>query len=106
MTRILLTAIICAAASTEAFSPIAKSAVGNRVGNTQLDATNKDIINVESIAKAAVASALSFSLFFGPSPALADGMSLGYCFHHFCCHCYCLITCYDTKHISSNVSFI
>lgn len=75
MARILLIAIICAVA-TEAFTPLPTVSQRNNVGiATQLDAA-KGGINVETVAKAAIASALSFSLLFGPvSPALADGQT-------------------------------
>jgi uncharacterized protein YjbI with pentapeptide repeats len=72
MTKILLlTAAICAV-SCEAFAPGLKQ---TRV-ITKLDAKIGDYLNVETIAKAALTSAISFSLIFGPAaPALADGQT-------------------------------
>ncbi len=72
MNKTLLTLALLSV-STEAFAPQPLAASKNSQV-TKLDA-NKigGDIDVGAIAKTAVASILSFSLLFGPTPALADG---------------------------------
>ncbi len=72
--RIATTIIIFCALSTEGFAPSPSIPVSTVPSVTKLDATNGSN-NMENVAKTVVASALTFSLLFGPTPALADGMS-------------------------------
>lgn len=74
MVKTLLTTALICAVSTEAFSPIQSSATRISATQTQLEAANKEI-NVETVAKTALTAALSLSLLFGPTPALADGQT-------------------------------
>lgn len=76
MNKKLIT-LVAFLASTEvdAFSPNARNVLNKVVGNVKLDSTKTEV-NLETITKAAIASALSFSLLFGPVlPANADGQT-------------------------------
>ena len=69
MNKTLLTLALISS-STEAFAPVAVAPKNSATQTTQLNAKTTG----GDIAKAALASALSFSLLFGPTPAaLADG---------------------------------
>jgi hypothetical protein len=65
--QLLLTISLCAS-SVEAFAPSSTASMRHS-DTTKLDAAKIDL----NLAKAAVVSALSFSLLFGATPALADG---------------------------------
>lgn len=67
-----LIAAVAFASTTQAFAPSPLNSLRNNVGASNLDAAKGDI-NIEIVSKAVLTSALSFSLLFGPTPALADG---------------------------------
>lgn len=67
MKKFVLTFVILST-SVEAFTPV----VSKNSKVTQLSAKSTSV-DLGAAAKGAIASALSFSLLFGPTPALADG---------------------------------
>ena len=73
MIKIFVVALICAI-SVEAFMPVPSGTHDVRMKMNLNNSNNGEVINMESLTKAVVASVLSLSLVFGTtSPALADG---------------------------------